>query len=99
MPSTTSTSKKPSSARSSRDRVYNAIRRRRVNGATSDEIEALLALPHQNVSARFNELYADGLLQVTGLTRLTRNGRPANVYFVVPPVDLSSYVIEDGVGY
>lgn len=84
----TNTSKKPSTTRTSRERVFNAIKRRRVNGATSDEIETLLRLPHQNVSARFNELYFDGLLEIAG-TRLTRNGRPANVYFVVPPQDYS----------
>lgn len=90
----TNTSRKPSNTRTARERVFNAIKRRRVNGATSDEIETLLRLPHQNVSARFNELFNDGVLEVTGLTRLTRNGRPANVYFAVPPRDFSKFSFE-----
>ncbi len=94
----TNTSVKPNTS-TSLERVYRAIKRRKVRGATSDEIEALLGLSHQNVSARFNELYNDGVLEITGLTRLTRNGRPANVYFVVPPQDFSSYVPEAEVGY
>jgi predicted transcriptional regulator len=87
----TNTSKKPNT-QTSLERVYRAIRRRRVHGATSDEIEALLGLSHQNVSARINELFYNGVLEVTGLTRTTRNGRPANVYFAVPPQRLEQYV-------
>lgn len=87
----TNTSRKPSNTRTTRERVFNAIKRRRVNGATSDEIEQLLRLPHQSVAARINELHNDGVLEVTSLTRLTRNGRPAGVYFVIPPVDLTVY--------
>jgi hypothetical protein len=48
-------------------------------GATSDEIEQQLDLPHQTVSARITEAKARGELIPSGWTRRTRQGRSAAV--------------------
>lgn len=51
-------------------------------GATSDEVERALGLPHQTVSARFSEAKVSGDLIDTGRRRPTRSGRQAAVYIV-----------------
>lgn len=60
--------------------VVDAVRARGPSGATSDEIEVLLNLPHQTVSARFAGLKKRGVLIETEATRKTRSGRAAGVY-------------------
>ena len=49
-------------------------------------MEALLNMPHQNVSARFNEMRNGGLILRTDDTRTTRRGRHADVYVVAPGI-------------
>lgn len=53
-------------------------------GATSDEIEAALGLPHQTVSARITEAKAGGDLVQSGGRRPTRSGRNASVLVAAP---------------
>lgn len=53
-------------------------------GATSDEIEVALGLPHQTVSARITEAKAGGELVKSGDRRPTRSGRKAAVLVVAP---------------
>jgi len=55
------------------------------NGATCDEVEAALCIPHQTCSARFSELKRDGVITAifegdNRVSRITRNGRKAGVY-------------------
>jgi Fic family protein len=52
-------------------------------GATCDEIEVLTDLLHQTCSARMNDLLNDGVIAPTGVRRLTRRRRPADVYAIV----------------
>lgn len=49
-------------------------------GATDDEIERLLDMRHQTVSARRRELVLAGLVVDSGRTRATRSGRQATVW-------------------
>lgn len=58
--------------------VLDAIVKR--GGATSDEVEEALGLPHQTVSARFWELHRRGTIADSGERRRTRAGRNAAVY-------------------
>ena len=58
--------------------VLDAIVKR--GGATSDEVEEALGLPHQTVSARFWELHNRGTIADSGERRRTRAGRMAAVY-------------------
>lgn len=62
----------------------------RPNGATSDEVEVALSLPHQTASARLNELarvyrlldFCDGKDGRPLVKRPTRTGANACVYYV-----------------
>ena len=65
-----------------RRRVISFVRERGEHGATSDEIELALGLPHQTVSARITEAKAGGDLVPSGRRRLTRSGRSAAVLVV-----------------
>lgn len=65
-------------------RVVAYVRARGELGATSDEIEMGLGLPHQTVSARLTEAKAGGELVQSGLRRPTRSGRNAAVLVVAP---------------
>jgi hypothetical protein len=65
-----------------RRRVISFVRSRGEHGATSDEIELALGLPHQTVSARITEGKAGGDLVPSGRRRLTRSGRSAAVLVV-----------------
>lgn len=60
--------------------VINWVARRGDIGATSDEVEGGLALPHQTVSARITEAKRTGELVDSGRRRPTRSGRSAAVY-------------------
>jgi len=51
------------------------------HGATCDELECILNMPHQSCSARISELKRDGLIRKIG-TRPTRSGCQAAVYQV-----------------
>lgn len=68
-----------------RRKVIAFVRSRGPQGATSDEIELALGLPHQTVSARITEAKAGGDLAPSGLRRLTRSGRSAAVLVVAQP--------------
>lgn len=50
-----------------------------VDGATCDEVEQWLDMPHQTASARITELKAQGKLIDSGARRRTRSGRLAAV--------------------
>lgn len=65
-----------------RRRVVAFVRSRGERGATSDEIELALRLPHQTVSARITEAKAVGELVPSGVRRQTRSGRNAAVLVV-----------------
>lgn len=49
-------------------------------GFTCDELCARFNLPHQSVSPRINELRNAGLIQDSGRTRETRQGKPGTVW-------------------
>ncbi len=68
-----------------RRRVVAYVRERGELGATSDEIEAALGMPHQTVSARITEAKAGGELVKSGDRRLTRSGRSAAVLVAADP--------------
>lgn len=51
---------------------------------TDDEMEALLLLPHQSLSARRRELVQAGLVVASGWTRKTRTGHTAKVWRLTP---------------
>ena len=59
--------------------VLDALRVRGAEGATDDELEVLLGLRHQTVSARRRELVLLGRVRPTG-SRPTRSGRRAKVW-------------------
>ena len=65
-----------------RVRVYEYVRERGREGATSDEVEAALGLRHQTASARIRELVKKGVLTNSGARRRTRSGRTARVVTV-----------------
>jgi hypothetical protein len=67
-----------------RRRVIAYVAGRGPDGATSDEVEAALGLPHQTVSARITEAKAGGELVKSGDRRPTRSGRNAAVLVVAP---------------
>jgi Fic family protein len=52
-------------------------------GLTCDEIEQILDMKHQTVSARILELRRKGLIEDSGERRKTRSGRKAVVWRVV----------------
>lgn len=51
-------------------------------GATCDEVEVALELPHQTASARIAELRHRGVIQYDKARRKTRTGSSARVYFI-----------------
>ncbi len=61
-------------------RIYNYILEN--EGATDDELEVALDIPHRTVSARRRELVIKSLLKDSLDTRLTRKGRKAIVWVV-----------------
>ena len=74
--------------RTAYQRVLSTLKKYSKKGVTTDEVEQITGMPHQTASARINEIYNDGMAEVTGLTRNTRYGRPAYVYFYVSPVKI-----------
>lgn len=68
-------------AKTLRDKVEAIIYMAKKEGCTCDEMEQQLMLPHQTVSARFNELHAKfGRIFDSGVRRTTRQRRKATVY-------------------
>ena len=65
-----------------RSLVFAEIRRAGQLGRTSDEVEAILNLPHQTISARITELKRDDKITLSGERRKTRSGRAAGVLVV-----------------
>lgn len=63
--------------------VLDYIERQGVLGATDDEIETVLGLSHQSVSARRYDLADAGWIRPSGQTRKTRSGGQAKVWVVV----------------
>lgn len=63
-----------------RFRVLRHIMLQGSHGATDDEIEVALGLPHTTASARRRGLYLDDEIAFVGETRKTRRGRAANVW-------------------
>jgi predicted transcriptional regulator len=68
-----------------RERVYRVIVAQAASGTTDDEIEQILKLRHQTVSARRRELELLGRVERTADRRRTSSGRFAAVYVAVPP--------------
>jgi len=68
-----------------RAQILRLITRRRVRGATCDEIEVALGLTHQSASPRMTELKQRGLIESIAI-RNTRSGRPAYVWAARRPV-------------
>jgi len=62
-----------------RERVYRYVCSQGDTGATSDECEIALDLPHQSASARVRELVLEGLVVESGEKRRTRTLRRARV--------------------
>jgi hypothetical protein len=69
-------------APSQKARVLRYVESRGGDGATDDEIEVGLALPHQSASARRNDLVRQGKLRDSGLRRKTRAGQQAVAWVV-----------------
>lgn len=61
-------------------RILTAIRARGTFGMTCDDVEVVLGMPHQTVSARFRDLFERGMIARTDKKRKTRSGRNAFVY-------------------
>ena len=66
-------------ARTQRERVQRYVCEQGYTGATCDEVEIALDMPHQTTSARIRELAQLGGLVVTKLRRKTSHGRGAFV--------------------
>ena len=60
--------------------VFEKIRTMSAWGSTCDELEEVLDLSHQTLSARVRELWQEGFINRTDRTRMTRSGRQARVY-------------------
>lgn len=65
-----------------RQAILSFIRMKGLHGATSDEAEVALGLPHQTCSARFKDLKDAGKIETLGEVRKTRTGSRAIVYVV-----------------
>lgn len=63
-----------------RQRVYDTLVRLGRLGATDDELEEIMGLRHQTLSARRRELELMGLITKTTQRRRTRSGRTAAIY-------------------
>lgn len=63
-----------------RQAILEFITSKGMHGASSDEVEVALGLPHQSASARVGELRDAGLIETLGEVRPTRTGARAVVY-------------------
>lgn len=64
--------------------VLHLIESRGADGATDEEIENVLGLKHQTVSARRNDLANLGVVRDSGQRRPTESGCPATVWVLGP---------------
>jgi len=64
-------------------RIFRSIRGD-ASGYTCEEIELMLSMRHQTVSARLVELVACGCIRLAGVQRLTSAEAPAEVYEAIP---------------
>jgi Fic family protein len=62
-----------------RERLHKLVKAAGANGLTCDEAEVVTDMPHQTVSARFNEMAKMGQI-VSNEKRATRSGRKACVW-------------------
>lgn len=62
--------------------ILSFIRMCGLHGASCDEAEVALGLPHQTCSARFKDLKDEGLIETLGEVRKTRTGSRAIVYII-----------------
>lgn len=60
--------------------LLDCIRKQGAHGITDDEMEQLLGLKHQTVSAQRRQLVKQGYIHDSGKTRPTRSGRRATVW-------------------
>ncbi len=65
-----------------RTAILSFIRMKGLHGASCDEAEVALGLPHQTCSARFKDLKDEGQIETLGEVRRTRTGSRAIVYIV-----------------
>lgn len=65
-----------------REKVFNLIAARGPYGCTDDEVEVLLGMRHQTVSARRRELVLANRVIDSGIRRTTRSGRTAIVWLL-----------------
>lgn len=65
-------------------KILEIIRRAGGAGITCDEAEDITGWKHQTVSARFRDLVKERRIHYREMTRKTRSGRPARVYFFGP---------------
>jgi predicted transcriptional regulator len=63
------------------ERVFDVVRNSR-RGATADEVEIALNENRSSVSNRMSDLKKAGLIVSAGTNRLTRSGRPAEVFVI-----------------
>lgn len=61
-------------------KVYSALLAAGASGMTDDELEVVVGVSHQTVSARRRELVLAGRLRDSGVRRATRSGRHAVVW-------------------
>ncbi len=71
--------------RTAYEKVESIFKKYTRKGATTDEVEKATGLSHQTASARVNELWNEGKLEIAG-QRPTRYGRPARVYHYIEPL-------------
>jgi hypothetical protein len=65
-------------------KVAQALHEAGVKGATDEELEDILGMKHQTVSARRRDLVISGLAAQSGRRRYTRSGATAQVWIWVP---------------
>jgi predicted transcriptional regulator len=62
-----------------RDRIFKLIAKFESEGLICEEIERILGLRHQTVSARLTELYEKDKIKIAGRKRTT-SGKTARIY-------------------
>lgn len=68
---------------SMKEKIAAHIKNKNKFGATCDEVERALKMPHQTASARIRGLFTDGRLKDSGQRRMTRSKRKATVWVCV----------------
>lgn len=72
----------PSRLKKAQDRelIKSLVKESHDRGLTLDEASETLGVPPNNISGRFTELCAEGVLVKTSIRRPTRSGKSATVY-------------------